>query len=314
MPPNTRCDLDSILTLDALEWAWHRVRENKGAPGADGITTERFAMSLEANLLDLADEVLASQYEPGPVRFVLAQKPGKVRRLAILTIRDRVLQRAVLDRLGPIAEPTFLPSSFGYRPGRSVQDAVERIVHLRNRGLTDVIDADIKSCFDNLDHELLVAFVCRQLPELDPRLLALIRQWIAMPARQRLHRANRPRTIGVLQGAPISPLLCNIYLHQMDASLQRKRLVSVRYADDFVVLCRSPEHANRGLREVQKILGGLRLALHPGKTRLTDFDRGFRFLGVTFEGNSYSYVTEGRKITIDTLPPEWFHYVQDGYV
>jgi group II intron reverse transcriptase/maturase len=307
------CGLDSILTLDSLEWAWLRVRRNQGAAGADGITADRFARSLEANLLTLAEEVNAWNYIPGPVRFVMVQKPGKLRRLAILTIRDRVLQRAVLDHLVPIVEPSFLPCSFGYRPGRSIQDAVERIVHLRNRGMTEVIDADIRNCFDNLDHALLMEFVRRQAPDIDPRVFALIRQWIAMPERPRLHRKDRPRQIGILQGAPLSPLLCNIYLHKMDASLRRRLLVSVRYADDFVVFCRSPEHAEHGMREVQKILNGIRLSLHPGKTRLADFDRGFDFLGVHFEGDSYSYVTEGRTVTVESLPPEWFHYHADGY-
>lgn len=302
-----------MLTLNALTWAWRRVRENRGAAGADGITLQRFGRMLDTNLLDLAAEVHAGAYRPGPVRYVMIQEPGKVRRLAILTVRDRVLQRAALDRLGPILEPRFLPSSFAYRPGRSVQDAVERIVRLRNRGLVHVVDADIRDCFGSLDHTVLQDTLDRQVPGMSDDLRDLIHQWITMPHRSRQHRRDRPRTRGILQGAPISPLLCNLYLHEMDRSLARRRLSLVRYADDFVVLCRSPEHATRAMRTVQKVLRGLRLTLHPGKTMVTDFERGFDFLGVRFEDDRYSYVSEGRHIIINDLPPDWFHDYPDEY-
>lgn len=175
----------------------------------------------DTNLFDLADEVRRGTYQPGPVRHVLIQEANKVRRLGILTMRDRVLQRAVLNALGPIAESEFLPSSFGYRPDRSIQHAVERIVHLRNRGLVHVVDADIRDCFGTLDHELLHQQILQLAPAIDLRLMGLIRQWMVMSGRPRNLPNSRPKSIGVLQGAPLSPLLCNVALHQLDASLSR---------------------------------------------------------------------------------------------
>lgn len=304
--------LDCILTLDALNWAWLRVRENRGAAGADTITVKRFGRHLDANLLRLADEARAGTYQPGAIRYVTIAGPGKVRRLAILPVRDRVLQRAVLDALAPCLEPHFLPSSFAYRPNRSLHDAVARIVRLRDRGLTTVLDADIRRCFDSLDHGLLRESLARMVPGLDPGVWRLIELWLAHPPVCR-NGALEPRARGVLQGAPLSPLLCNVYLHRLDLSLARRRLALVRYADDFVVLCRSPEHGDRAYRTVRKVLAGLELQLHPAKTRLTSFEEGFDFLGVGFKDSDLRYQVEAVTIVADDLPPAWFHYGPDGY-
>ncbi|HWV34686.1 MAG TPA: reverse transcriptase/maturase family protein, partial [Thermomicrobiales bacterium] len=241
----------------------------------------------------------------------------KTRRIALICLRDRVLQRAVLDRLGPHCEARFLPSSFGYRTGLSLHDAVDRIVRLRNRGLTIVIDADIRNCFDNLDHAIMRAALFRMIPHLDAGLASLIDLWIAMPPQQRSRRqaglAPAKRTRGVLQGAPISPLLCNIYLHQLDDALARRRLSLTRYADDFVVLCPTIDHAMTALIAIQQVLGDIGLECHPRKTRITTFDEGFAFLGVEFKGTDYTYEVEGKRIRIDTFPPGWFHYLAEGY-
>jgi CRISPR-associated protein Cas1 len=306
-------ELDQMLTLDALRWAWHRVRENGGAPGADAITLERFERVLDTNLLDLASDVRSGTYVPERIRFVEVAKPGKIRRLAILSVRDRVLQRAALDLLGPPLDRQFRPSSFAYRPNRSLQDAVERIVSLRNRGLTFLIDADLRDCFGSLDHTLLLRFLDTMLPHLDPRIRQLVDIWIRWPGGTRQDGTAWFRKRGILQGAPVSPLLCNLYLHQFDTSLARRRLSLVRYADDFVVLCRSREHADHAMRTVEKIVSGLKLEMNPRKTRIASFDQGFDFLGVHFEGDEYTYVTEGKRFIVDDLPPDWFFYHADGY-
>ncbi len=299
--------LDRILALESLRWAWHRVQANRGRPGGDGVSLARFERLLDANLLALGDEVRAGADRPGPPRRVRIQATGKSRTLSILPVRGRVLQRAALDVLGPRIEPTFLPCSFGYRPGRSVRDAVERIVRLRDRGLGWGVDADIADCFARLDHELLDRFLEPLVPDTGVR--RLLRLWTGVPHRGPL----APPARGIPLGAVISPLLCNVYLHQLDRSLRRRRYHLVRYADDFVLLCQSERHAARGLRATEKVLSGLALELNPAKTRIASFAAGFDFLGVRFEGTDYSYVTDGKRITVDQLPPAWFHYHPDGY-
>jgi len=301
--------LDRTLSLDALRWAWRRVRENKGAPGGDGVSLRRYETLLEANLLALADEVRAGVYRPGPVRRVFFHERGKLRRLSILPVRDRILQRAALEVLVPLVEPSFLhpPCSFGYRPGLSLHDAVEAIVRLRDRGFVWVVDADIRDCFGSLDHALLRSFVAQVVP--DRAMRELVDRWVAGPPGKRGVVPAR----GIALGAVVSPLLCNIYLHHLDAGLRRRRLHSVRYADDFVVLCRSEVHAAWALRGVEKTLAGLNLTLNQTKTRVVSFDEGFDFLGVHFQGSDYSYVTDGKRIVVDDVPPEWFHYHAEGY-
>lgn len=301
--------LERMLALDALRWAWRRVRENDGAAGGDRVSLRRFALDLEANLLALADEVRSGVYRPGPPHHVTIQDGGKARRLSILPVRDRVLQRAALDLIGPAADDQFLPGSFGYRPNLGVQDAVERLVELRQRGFGWVVDADIRDCFGSLPHDRLRDAVRHLLPGLEPALFALIALWIAGTPP---HPGRSPRTCGVPLGSPIAPLLCNLYLHALDKGMEQRRFPLVRYADDFVVACKSAEHAERGLRAVEKVLAGLELAVQPRKTRITSFDEGFTFLGVTFEGTDYRYETDGKTVIVDNLPPAWFHYLPEG--
>lgn len=294
--------LECMLSLDALKSAWRDVRGNKGRPGRDGVSLKRFQRLLEANLLALADEVRLGTYRPGRPLRVRIRKHGKERAISILPVRDRVLQRAALDVLEPCAESAFLPCSYGYRPGRSLQDAVNRIVRLRDRGLTWVVDADIHDCFASLDHTLLRGFVEQMVP--DPGIRRLIGMWMGM---------EQGEGRGIPLGAVISPFLCNIYLHHLDVGLGRRRLQPVRYADDFVVLCKSHEHAQWALRGIEKVLHGLRLDLSKEKTRVVSFEDGFDFLGVHFAGTDYSYLYKGKRIMVDELPPSFFHCYAEGY-
>ncbi|HZU76396.1 MAG TPA: reverse transcriptase domain-containing protein [Dehalococcoidia bacterium] len=298
--------LDDILASDTLRFAWRRVEANAGTPGGDGISLARFALRLDANLIALADDVRAGTYRPGMPRHLSLQIGAKVRDLDVLPVRDRVLQRATLDVLTPRLDPGFLPCSFGYRVGRSLQDAVACIVHLRERGLRWVVDADIADCFASFDHALMTRFAAAVIP--DPAVCRLLDLWMATSPRR-----ERPRRRGILLGAPISPLLCNIYLHHLDIGLHLRRFQIVRYADDFVVLCKSEAHAEAGLRATEKVLHGLHLELNHAKTRLVNFDRGFDFLGVHFHGNHYRYEVEGKTIVVDELPPDDFYYEADGY-
>jgi group II intron reverse transcriptase/maturase len=293
---------DRIIHPENLRWAWRRVRDNRGAAGADGISLQRFGNHLETNIRQLIDEVRSDTYQPGPYRRVTLHERGKTRQIAILTVRDRVLQRATIDILGPLADATFLPGSYGYRPDLSLHDAVREIVRAHTRGFDWVVDADIRKCFDRFDHALLRQEIAQLVSEAPVR--ALFDIWISGPPRP---RKVQP-TVGIPQGAVISPLLCNLCLHRFDERMARRRYKVVRYADDFVVLCRSERHAERALRATERVLAGLKLELNTQKTQITSFDDGFDFLGVRFTGDDYRYQVEGRNFVIeDGEAPAWFY-------
>jgi group II intron reverse transcriptase/maturase len=200
------------------------------------------------------------------------------RPLALWAIRDRVAQRAVVDYLEPHFEARFLDCSFGFRPGRGVVDAVARVVALRDEGHRWVVDADIQDCFDSIDPGLLMGRLREELT--DAGLLWLLQSWIEAKVMNAL--AERRPTAGASQGGPISPLLCNVYLHPFDVAITQAGLHLVRYADDLVVLCRRKQDAEGALVAVERALRPLRLVLNPHKTRLVHFDQGFQFLGVFF--------------------------------
>lgn len=295
--------LEQVLDLDALRAAWERVARNRGTAGADGVTMRRFGFLLDSNLLHLADAVRDGSYRPGKPRKVVIRTGSGARRktrvITILPVRDRVLQRAALDVLEPLFEARFLPCSFAYRPGRSVTGAVNRVITLRDRGRAWVVDADIQDCFASVDHALLDSMLASAIP--DPSLLALLRQWIAAGGR------------GIPLGGVICPLLCNIYLHELDLALTRRHYPLVRYADDFVILCRSRSEAERVLRSTARILSHLKLELNAHKTKLVSFDEGFTYLGVRFEGDICRCDVNGKHLTARNRFPIWLPIIPDSY-
>jgi len=290
--------IDAIVAWPNLCDAWVRVAENAGAAGADAVSITRFARNWEEHLRTQAALVAAGRYEPGGLRrVVIPKRDGGQRLLRIPNVGDRVLQRAALTVLEPIMERRFLPCSYGYRPRRGVRDAVAAIVRLRMLGRTWVLDADIDDCFDSIDHRLLIDFLKEE--KFDAGTIALLKLWLhagrtaAAPAR------------GLAQGMPISPLLCNIYLHRLDRSLTRRRWLPVRYADDFVVCCSGPGQAEAAQRAVEEALARLHLRLEPAKTRITSFAEGFDFLGVRFKGESVRFLWEDHALTLDDATPDW---------
>lgn len=299
--------LEQVLALENLRLAWQRVHANHGAAGPDGVSLKRFARLLDANLLALADEVAAGTYQPGRERQLIVYAGRKRRTITIQPVRDRVLQRAALELVGPHFEAMFLPASYGYRPGRSVHQAVDRIVRLRERGFHWVVNADITDCFGTLDHRLLRHLLHAGIEE--RRLRQLLDSWVGTSAR------GVPQGIGkgIRLGAVISPLYCNVYLHQFDLAMARRRLQLVRYADDFVVLTRSEADAQRALRAVKKVLGRLALTLNAEKTGITSFDDGFSFLGVWFRDQQHGYDYAGKHIEISGPPPRHFPFYPTGY-
>ena len=274
--------LADVLNDRALFAAWEHVRANDGCAGVDGESIAQFSQNALGRLQQLQAEVARGLYRPQPLQAVPVPKAqGGVRVLAIPAVRDRVLQTAVARQLGPRLDPGFDDASFGYRPGRSVAMAVQRVVRHRDAGLRHVLDADIEAFFDHINHAVLLAALRERLPQAGP-LMPLIELWLAADLRRLPQGEGRLLERGVPQGSPLSPLLANLYLHPLDAALRAAGLAAVRYADDFVVLADDHRGAHAALAVARQVLDTLHLRLHPGKTRITSFDAGFKFLGVRF--------------------------------
>lgn len=411
--------MERVASPQSLYSAWRKVRANRGAAGIDAISISQFEKNLEPNLTELSHNLRDQTYEPLPARYVNVPKlNGKLRELAIPTVRDRIAQRSVLDHIEPLFEPSFLDCSFGFRPGRSTEMAIQRIVLARARGSLWTVDADIKDCFPSIDHSLLLTDLRRSLD--DPGVLGLIKLWLdagdldgARPTpvwmdRWRAHlaevklaagdavrgllddfvssrlgsasslcqpefgrdeeldrdsvesslpssrlssslgraalrrivedgallaiaqraafrgafaakflgvggaalalglaagpllsklkqKSHRSTSAGAAQGAPLSPLLSNVYLHPFDVAMISTHLRLIRYADDFLVLCSSEDEARRALQDVGSALNERRLALNLDKTRIVPPSKAFEFLGYRFE-------PDGRVVPPETLP------------
>jgi len=274
-----KAQLSDVLTDFTLHQAWSKVYENQGCAGVDHQTLEAFAEQSHTNLETLRHEVCYNIYQPLPLLRVAVEKPtGGKRFLSIPTVRDRVLQTAVTRVIEPLFEAEFEDCSFAYRKGRSVEQALERIQCLQRQGYHWVVDADIQSFFDSIDHTLLMTEVGKFIT--DTGLLRLIQQWLCATV---VH-GDRQFVLhkGIAQGSPIAPLLSNLYLHHLDEALLGKNLCLIRFADDFVILCKSKNRAEQALELTDSLLRQLRLKLNTRKTQIVHFDQGFRFLGVQF--------------------------------
>lgn len=276
--------LDRALRDDTLLAAWQRVHDNDGGPGVDGVTIAQYGAALLANIPALQRTVQGGSYSPLPLRRILLPRPGKTPRLlAVPCVADRLLQSAVTRVLTPLLDPDFEDFSYGYRPGRSVPLAVQRICDARDCGLRWVAEADIQSCFDVIPWRAVRQRLSALLP--DASLLPLIDAWLTLPMRDPAGRLIA-RHRGVPQGSPLSPLLANLFLDGMDKALADGPWRAVRYADDFVLLAASEDDARHGLGLARHWLGGQDMALAADKTRVVPFDHGFSFLGVHFQGDT----------------------------
>lgn len=275
--------IDKVYRPSTLRSAWQQVLVNRGAAGVDRVSVERFAGHLDRYLGELGQELESGRYRPSPVRRVEIEKAdGKLRPLGIPTVRDRVAQAAVKRVIEPIFEQMFAPTSFGFRPGRGCKDALRMVDGLLKAGYTHVVDADLKGYFDSIPHDRLKQRLATHIS--DSRLLTLLDGWIEQDVVQEL-KSWKP-TSGTPQGAVISPLLANLYLHDLDVKLAALGLSMVRYADDFVILCQSAAEATHALDVVRAWADAEGLQLHPDKTHVGDCriaGQGFEFLGYRFE-------------------------------
>jgi RNA-directed DNA polymerase len=275
--------MDKVIRPATLEAAWRTVARNKGAAGADGQSIERFAAQAERYLRELHDHLEDGSYRPHPVKRVEIPKgDGRTRPLGIPTVKDRIVQTALKMVIEPIFEVQFRPGSYGFRPGRSCKDALREVDRLLKAGFTWVVDADLQSYFDTIPHDRLMALVAGSVS--DGRVLSLVEGFLRQDIMKDMARWTP--TAGTPQGAVISPLLANLHLHPLDLLMEQSGRRMVRYADDFVILCRTEDEALAALRQVAAWVTAAGLTLHPDKTRVGDSQQpgqGFDFLGYRFE-------------------------------
>jgi len=327
--------IDKVYRPSTLEAAWQDVRRNRGAAGVDGQSIERFEARARHYLDELSEALRSGSYRPQGIRRIEIPKgDGRTRPLGIPVVKDRIVQAAVKRVIEPIFEHEFLPMSYGFRPGRGCKDALREVEVLLKEGYTHVVDADLEGYFDRIEHDRLMERVGKRLS--DGRVLSLLRSWLGQEVIQGMERWTP--TGGTPQGAIISPLLANVYLHPLDEEMTRRGYRMVRYADDMVILCRSEEEARDALRVLQGWVEANGLALHPDKTHVGDCrekGQGFEFLGYRFEAGrrwvrkkslkaikekirNKTRRTSGRSLScvIEDLNPMlrgWFQYFQHAH-
>ena len=276
--------VDKVWREDNLRAAFVRVAANKGSAGVDHVGVTAYGERLDVEISKLADELQAGTYRPQPLKRVYIDKPGSAekRPLGIPTVRDRTVHGAVKQVVEPIFEAGFAANSYGFRPGLGCKDALREVQRLLDDGWTQVVDVDIKSFFDTIDHELLMKQLETRIS--DGRLLDLMRLFLKQGVLDGTDHWEPEE--GTPQGGVISPLLANVYLNPLDWLLLKGGYPSARYADDMVILCRNAAEADAALSLVRQWMEGARLTLHPEKTRIVDATQPgahFDFLGYRFK-------------------------------
>jgi RNA-directed DNA polymerase len=290
--------IDKVYAAKTLNAGWRRVARNGGSAGVDGERIKDFKQCVEKRLSSLSEQLRQDQYEPSPIRRVFIPKLGshELRPLGIPTIRDRVAQTALRSVIEPIFERDFAAHSYGFRPGRSTKNALKRVDELLREGRVWVVDVDITRYFDSIPHEQLMQEVEKKIA--DGRVLKLIHRYLKQQVLAETPSYAEP-TESTPQGAVISPLLANIYLHPVDIAMAEEGYEIVRYADDCVVMCHTQDEAERALTRLHALMTARELMLHPEKTKLVDATQpgGFDFLGYHFEQGKRT----PRKKSVDKL-------------
>jgi len=274
--------MDKVYSLRNLHTAFAKVKANNGAAGVDHVTVKQFEKGLEENLRKLHEDLKTGRYRPQRIRRHWIAKPGRQgkRPLGIPTVRDRVVQTAVRDGIEPIFEKIFAENSYGFRPGKGCKAALRRVMQILESGKYWVVDADIRSYFDRIDHQGLMREVATQIA--DGAVLQLIESFLQQEVLEEM-QSWRPEQ-GCPQGAVISPLLANIYLNSLDHQMAQAGYSMVRYADDLVILCETQQEANEALGVLREWMESKGLELHPEKTQIVDLhEEGFDFLGYHFQ-------------------------------
>jgi RNA-directed DNA polymerase len=277
---------DKVFSERNLLTAYQQVAEKNGAAGVDHVTVAEFGRQIPENLWQLSDALKADTYRPQAIRRVHIPKPGtnETRPLGIPTVRDRIVQAAVVNVIEPIFERDFAEHSYGFRPGRGCKDALRRVDSLLKAGYVHVVDADLKGYFDSIPHDRLMELLQQKIA--DGRVLSLIAAFLKADILD--EAALWTPESGAPQGAVLSPLLSNIYLDPLDHLLDRSGFQMVRYADDFVILSRTADEARTALHLVQQWVSENGLVLHPTKTRIVDSrSEPFAFLGYEFHGTKH---------------------------
>jgi group II intron reverse transcriptase/maturase len=273
--------IDDRLMMQAFK----AVKKNRGAAGIDKVSIGMFQQNLDANLAALKRDLKKGTFTPKPLRRVWIPKDAKgtkFRPLGIPAVRDRVAQEVVRRLLEPIFEPLFHDGSFGFRPGRSCHHAIDRVLSFHGEGDRVTLDADISGFFDNIPHKLIVGAVAAEVA--DGNILRLIEKFLAAGVME--GGVFKPTTIGTPQGGVISPLLANIVLNELDWRLEKAGYRFVRYADDFVVVCKTRQQAKAALDVVEEIMTDLGLSLSPEKTKIASYGKGYEFLGFRLSSKS----------------------------
>jgi RNA-directed DNA polymerase len=278
--------IDKVYNPKTLKAAWKKVAANRGAAGVDKISIKRFRSNAQFYLEELEMDLRSGAFQPSPVRRVNIPKDGKkTRPLGIPTVKDRIVQTALKMVLEPIFENEFLELSYGFRPGRGCKDALREVDRLIKEGYTWVLDADVKSYFDMISHDRLINRLREKVS--DGKIINLIQLFLKQEIMEDMKRWNP--ISGTPQGAVLSPLLANVYLHRLDLSSHQNGYKMIRYADDWLVLCRSKQEAEAALVMVQSWIDQNGLQLSPEKTHIgnsRESGYGFEFLGYRFEGGS----------------------------
>lgn len=277
--------MDKIYDINTLNEAWKIVNSNKGCAGFDKQTLKEFKSNKNVHLEKLQKQLKSGRYKAPPVlRKSIPKQSGNLRMLGIPTVKDRIVQQAVKLVIEPIFENKFLDCSYGYRPNKSAILALKQIKEYWRTRYKWVLEADITSFFDEVNHEKLIQLVGIEIS--DGKLLSLINNWL----KAGIVEDNKfmETTLGIPQGGVLSPLLANIYLHELDKYMIKKKYKFIRYADDFIVLCKTEKKVKLALKDVKQILNSLKLKLHPDKTKITRHDE-IKFLGFKFGGRNFGF-------------------------
>jgi group II intron reverse transcriptase/maturase len=290
--------LTGRITEELMLKAFKAVKKNRGAAGIDKVSISMYESNLNANLLSLMKELKSGTYQPTPLRRVYIPKgKGKTRPLGIPTIKCRVAQEVIRRLINPTFESRFHENSFGFRNGRNCHQAVERLFEYAKQGYRYVVDVDIKGFFDNIPHNLIMESISARIS--DGNILRTVNKFLTSGVMEEGVISDTIK--GTPQGGVISPLLSNIVLNHLDWFLTRQNLNFVRYADDFVILCKTKLEADRALELTRTFLKEMELEDSPEKTKISHFSKGFDFLGFTIKHKSVQMRIKSKEKFKDTI-------------